>query len=132
MVFIKCNTKCKAFIANINKLKKNTATEVPYENKKVLLHESKRHRPPRSKCLLCCSVSGSIPHLGLDYSPSQDLGTPRERTRVPPAWDWGTPWPGLGYPPTRTGIPLTGVPLSVNEQTPMKTLPSPFFGCGWY
>ena len=62
--------------------------------------------------------------------PAQDWGTPpppKARTGVPPplgkdlwpetwerTWDWG-------YPPP---------PPQVNRQTPVKTSPSPSFGCG--
>ena len=44
---------------------------------------------------------------------------------VPPAWTWEGVFPcqWMGYPP-----PLPGG--GVNGQTPVKTLPSPFCGCG--
>ena len=74
---------------------------------------------------------GTHPQLGLGYPPWPELGYPPPR-------------PGLVYPLTRTGVPPAwkgpgtrdlgknlglGTPLDVDRQTPVKTLPSPSFGC---
>ena len=123
-----------------------------FQNKKVLLHERKRHTARRVSSTppailswggypilgWVVSLSGwGVPHLWMGGTPSLDEeGTP-SLAGVPPIWTWlGYPMsgPGWGTPPLQD---LPGVlpiwtwleypPPGVNR---LKTLLSPSFGCG--
>ena len=56
--------------------------------------------------------SSEYPWPGLEY-PLASNGVCPSKTGIPqlglgyhlPSWDWGTPWPELGYPPARTRYP---------------------------
>ena len=43
---------------------------------------------------------------------------------VPSSHHWGTPWPGLGYPPARTGVPPLPARTGVSSRDRLC--------CGWY
>ena len=76
------------------------------------------------------------PHLGLGTVPRKGPGTshwvPLERV-----WDqWRYYGMEMGYPPRKDMGPVEVLwdgdapPPGVNRQTPVKTVPSPSFGCG--
>ena len=100
----------------------------------------------------CLGLQYPPPLTGVTSPPAFDWGAP--------TWDWGTPHLGLGYPHLGLGYrlpgtgvyqgPVTGVPpgkgmgpvevlwngdwvppwVWTDRQTPVKTIPSPSFGCG--
>ena len=93
------------------------------------------HRPPCSKCSLCCSVywgGGGLPHPALVEG---TLGTPppsRSGQGVPwvpphhPDLGWGTPQTLDAVPPTQTWV---GVPL--HPLRPEMGYPTPRTGMGY-
>ena len=107
-------------------------TDDIYEQESPPAWTQEAHRPPRSKCSLCCSVCvcGGGPRWG-----TPNMGYP-PRHRVPPEMGhppdlrWGTPTSELrwGTPPTQTWDGVPPVPRKC-EQTWKYYLP-PSFGCG--
>ena len=98
-------------------------------NKEVLMRDCKRHVAHRVASIRSAVLAGGggVPLSWLGGSTpvvsNPEVPPPSAGIEVPPppTWDWDQrPWKE----------PETGVPPGVNGQTPVKTLPSPSFGCG--
>ena len=111
-----------------------------FGNKKVLLHERKRHTDCCVACTHCAVPAGYTPSQDR-VSPQPGQGTPpgqgTSQTGYPPAKTGYPPWPGQGTPLARTGyppsqdkvppgqdrVPLDRVPPGQDRVPPDRVLP---------